>query len=377
MKKIAALLLVCLAVPAAGANDTDILELNPKQEVLPLLLNARKPARTWNHPDAPESLTLLQCSDLHGYLPNLERIIEFKNEYSEYIQDAIHLGDAVIGYYDNPNPWDQVKGAEGVLNIIGNHDCWKGHLVWAQTDHPYDATQEEAYDKMFVGADPKNPLISHWGVTQPEGVNKRKSADWKAGYYYKDYPESGVRLIVLDCVHYFERQNEWFAQTLEDARTKDLLVVAATHYPAQSGVDKIECGFSPLRIEIRPVGDPGESQMERMPDSAYSAVDKFIEDGGTFVCWLSGHEHFDYVGTVTGHKSQLEVIVDKCGEGDGYMIEDRTLGTRNQDSFNLVTVNPSKGLVIVQRIGCNRNADMRSKNIFCYDFRHNKLIVSD
>ena len=67
-----------------------------------------------------------------------------------------------------------------------------------------------------------------------------------------------------------------------------------------------------------------------------------------------------------GHERQLQILVDKAGEKDAYMHEDRTPGTVTQDSFNLVTINPSKNLLIIQRIGCTRGPGMRSKTLFCY-----------
>lgn len=345
-------------------NGTGVLSLFPQKKVLPELEAAR----------GEDGVTLLQFSDLHGCTENLERIVEFCGEYDAWIDDAIHVGDAVWGYWDNDNPWTLVPGAERVLNIIGNHDCWKGHKVWAETNHPYDATQQEAYSTMMVGADPARPLIANWGVTQPAGVNDPASGEYCACYYYKDYPS--VRLVVLDCIHFDEAQAAWLEQTLEQARRAGLAVVAATHYPPQSGIEPLQTGFSCEWAEVGAYEPPVGSQMERMPDGAYAAVDAFIEGGGTFVCWLSGHEHYDLVGHVSGHSRQLVVIVDKGGYGDGYMREARIKGTDTQDAFNLVTVNPETHLLTVQRIGCSVDEAGRSKKLLCYDYIVGEIVLS-
>lgn len=384
MRRLLAILSVSLGVIACAGNQNEvcpdmssIVVLNPDNEVVPRLLSARRNAARHDSPDALQSLTLLHFTDLHGSKDNLERIVEFYDHYDEYIDDAIHTGDGVTCYYDDVNWWDEVEGARRILNIVGNHDSWKGKKVWAETNYPYDATQEDVYKSVLTGEDTSRPFVKGWNVTQPQGVDDPDSPDYFACYYYKDYPQSGVRMIVLDCMHYFERQDAWFGEVLSDACAKGLQVVAVTHFPPQSGLDIFESGFSPLREKMEGVPDPGDSQMERMTDAAYSSVDRFIESGGRFVCWLSGHTHSDFVGTVAGHQGQVVVIADKGGEGDGYMTEDRTPGTVNQDAFNLVTVNPSKGVFVIDRIGCRRDSHMRSKKLFVYDYINAKILVNE
>ena len=371
MKKLTTVLAILLLAFTASAQG--IIDLNPSSEVLPNLRAARKAAVEWGAKEkAPASWTALQFSDLHGSVENLERIVTFRNAYSDYLDAAIHMGDAVYCFTDDVNPWYNVQGAEYLMNVIGNHDCWKGHLLWSQTPRPYDASQAEAY-RQFIG-----PFIGHWKVTQPQGVYDDKSPDYQACYYYKDYPQSGVRLVVLDCIHYSPAQHKWFCEVLAQAAENGLTVVAAQHYPPQNGVVPIDCGFTDLDLTIDAEPAPkGDAQMERMPDEAYAAVDKFLDKGGRFACWLSGHTHLDFVGVVRGHERQLQIIVDKAGEVDDYMQEDRHRGTRSQDAFNLLTVNPSRGVVFVQRIGCTRDQYLRSKKLFVYDYKNRKVIAAE
>ena len=231
-------------------------------------------------------LQLLHFSDLHGSALHLQRIVEYMDSHD--VDDAIHTGDGVMCYYDDANVFESVPGGRRVLNAIGNHDCWKGHLLWSQTDKPYDATKEEAYSRFFVGPDPRHPTIAEWKVCQPEGVNDVQSPDYQACYYYKDYPSSS---------------------------------------------------------------NPGAVQVECMLDCAFDPVDRFIDEGGTFVCWLSGHNHNDYVGYVKNHERQLQILVDKAGELDRYMLDSDRSG-ENTDAFNLVSYNPVSKLLTVQRVGC-------------------------
>lgn len=362
--------LITLAVTAGVAQGTGILDLNPSEKVLPTLLSARVQGGTWDKPATEKAVTFLHFSDLHGCNGNLERIVEFYDAYSDYIADAVHTGDAVICYLDNPNPWAQVKGAGRIINVIGNHDCWKGHKTWTETDIPYDATAEDAYVK-FVA-----PYVKGWNVVQPAGVKNKRAATYCACYFYKDYPESKVRLIALDSIHYDEAQDQWFDAVLKDAAAKDYTVIGAQHYFSQTGLTSIDSGFS-TASGVPACWNPQAPQIESMREQAFITLDRFIDGGGVFVCWLSGHDHEDYIGYVVGHERQLQILVDKAGEKDAYMHEDRTPGTVNQDSFNLVTVNPSKNLLTIQRIGCTRGPGMRSKTLFCYDYKTRAVTVNE
>lgn len=363
-------LLMILAAVASVDAGTGILDVNPREKVLPMLLSARADGGTWYKPATEKPVTLIHFSDLHGSDSNLARIVEFYDAYSEYVADAVHTGDAVVCYLDNPNPWAQVEGAGRIINIIGNHDCWKGHKTRAETKVPYDATAEDAYEK-FIG-----PYVRNWGVVQPAGVRNRNSAAYCACYFYKDYPESKVRLIALDGIHYDDAQDQWFYAVLQDAASKGYAVVGAQHYFPQTGLKSIDSGFS-TAAGIPACQNPQAPQIECMREQAFATLDRFIDGGGVFVCWLSGHAHEDYIGYVVGHERQLQILVDKAGEKDAYMHEDRTPGTVTQDSFNLVTINPSKNLLIIQRIGCTRGPGMRSKTLFCYDYRTRTVTVNE
>jgi len=339
-----------------------IVALNPVDSVAPKLIEARETEDC----GAPESVTLLQFSDLHGDTENLQRVADFKKAYDKYIDDAIHCGDAVMCYSDDVFPWDVVWDARGILNTVGNHDCWKGHKVWAQSNHPYDATIEDAFDIVFVGKEASRPFYKDWNIIKPVG---------KCTWYYKDYNQ--VRMIVIDVIHFFEPQKQWFSETLSDARKSGKVVVVVGHYQPQSGLTKIESGFSSNMEAVDPVPDPGESQMERLTSAAFDEVDRFILEGGTFACWLAGHTHLDMIGQVTGHPKQMMVTVDKAGQKDMYMGEKRIRGEKSQDAFNLVTINPSRNIVTVDRIGCNIDENGRSKNRFRFNYLTGEVLVNE
>lgn len=312
-------------------------------------------------------LKILHCSDLHGSKSHLQRIVGYAKEHA--LDDVVHTGDGVMCYFDDENIFETVPGAGKVLIVIGNHDCWKGHLTWPETHYPYDATKADAYERFFIGEDPAAPAIERWNVTRPEGVEDAQSPDYKACYYYKDYDFSGARLVVLDCIHYDEAQDEWLEAGLDGALNKGYAVIIATHYPAQQGLRPVKAEFTPSGEDYPDDLNPVDRQMDCTPIAAFDRVDSFIDRGGKFVCWLSGHEHNDYYGFVKGHERQIQILVDKSGEMDKYMYDKDRTG-ENTDAFNILTYYPESGEYALERIGCAEG--LRGERVFRYKITNNE-----
>lgn len=339
------------------ANSTDILDLNPKPEV-----ESRLIPQTKNKSKDTSSLTLLHFSDLHGDTTNLARIVQFRNAYDAYIDDAIHTGDAVGNTIADANPFEKVEGAESILNVIGNHEAW------VSTDIPdYTATEKECYDKMFA------PSIANWGVVQPSNA----VTDGKC-YYYKDYTEQEVRLIVLDSVHWHTRggvtdnaaeQKSWFVNVLSEAKEKGYMVIAAMHYPPVNGVELVQgTGFTKYYESTDAIIGDGWYAA----DEIFSCVDNFINQGGKFSTWLIGHTHIDVCGFVKGHNQQFVVVIQSASRSytDDFLVK----GTKTQDAFNIISIDASH--VKITRIGNDMDVNMQSKKTICYDYISKKKIYN-
>lgn len=300
-------------------------------------------------------LTLIHFSDIHGSTANISRIIQVYSAYQDYIDGILHTGDSVNTYYANDNPFDTVGGSQ-VMNVIGNHDCWIQGDTW------YNATAAQAYAKFFVGSDTTNPYITSWNV---------ESAGENLCYYYKDYADYDIRLIVLDCMHYDATQETWFIQALAGAKTGGLSVIVATHYAAQSGITPINCTFTSYGKTIDAV--TGE-RIERLQESAFDCVDDFIAAGGKFICWLVGHVHYDYIGTVTDHANQLVILIN-CGVMDArYGTDKRVTGTKTQDCMNVIGFDTVNKLVKICRIGISQDWFGREKNLLCVSYDTKQVI---
>lgn len=61
--------------------------------------------------------------------------------------------------------------------------------------------------------------------------------------YYKDFPESNIRLIVLDLYYDIEIQGEWLKNILEEAKEKGLCVITATHEPTAEVFNTFDVTF--------------------------------------------------------------------------------------------------------------------------------------
>ena len=304
-------------------------------------------------------LNLIHFSDIHGDATNITRLLEFYGLYDNYIHDVIHTGDSVANYYGDANPFASV-GGDDVLNVIGNHDCWIQGDTWPS---PYNATAQQAYEKFIA------PYIENWGVTSP-GTNRC--------YYYKDYSTAKTLVIVLDCIHYDSTQETWFAGVLADAITNELRVVAVTHYPAQTGITGFGCTFNSITQTIDAVDTPAAgTQIERMPESAFTAVDAFINNGGEFVCWLSGHTHDDFIGVVNNHTNQIQVIISTGGTSNRYSDCARTKNTKTEDLFNVFTVDGNAKLIKLIRVGSTMDKFMRKRETLCVNYATRQIVSNN
>ncbi len=339
-------------IPSAKPAAKSIIELNPPETLLPILQNMqmraikptpRKPPIYQN-----EQLVLLHFADIHNDVKNLRRVMEFALHYKQYLTDSLLTGDIAGGSW---NDWTDemmaVPGFKDVLKTLGNHDIYK----WNKTTR--DATPRECHDKYFAG-------IESWGVVQPGGTNPDGLC-----YWYKDYPACGVRLIGLDCMHYDDAQQTWLASTLEDARSKGLAVVTSQHYPpagkAVTGLPN--CPFDSLQRE---------SLGGALP-RAVEAVDAFQKAGGEFVCWLGGHTHTDFCGTING-KKQLFINVGTAKNFELWCDSRRVTGEKSQDLFNVVAIDTYHKHIRVVRIGAEWNRYLQHRVTMCLDYAARKQV---
>lgn len=329
----------------SGISGVSIFSFNPDVEVRQKMEHITRATRLSDGVVPNSLVSFLHFSDLHGQQENLERIIAFSEKYDSFITDILSSGDQI--YNDITNSFDfwNAAGAEKVLLAIGNHDAWKTNV--GPNEDP--ASASDCYTKYFGN-------ISQWGVTSPgNGLC----------YYYKDYNTGGsypVRLIVIDCMHIDSAQTAWFTSLLADAKTNGYTVIVMSHY-SPSVMNKVTFDNDSTFTCIE--GSRTNTNYATVEPFELLVKD-FIDGGGKFACWLTGHMHWDFFG-LSEHGQPIVCV--ECAttlRTDRY--DARVIGTKTQDSFNIISFDIYKGIMRIARIGNDMDRYMRPKVTMCYDY---------
>lgn len=303
-----------------------------------------------------DAFTILHFSDIHGDSSSLENIQHIKNYLGNVLDDTICTGDIITNNCTNSTMdfWSKCDGK--ILTCIGNHEV-------LQANKPYNdqPTEADLYARFFA------PYIGNWGeVTNPAGKL----------YYYKDYSDKKVRLIVLNAmyptVEEVAEQNTWLASVLNDAKTKEYCVVLAQHYYPNEA-QKIECTFS-ANVKF-PMGTAAAEYCHNMA-TYHATIQNFIDSGGNFACILSGHRHTDYIAYDPNYPQQVYIGVGGAlCPGNVGMTESnvgcdarRVNGTRSQDCMNVLSVDIVNKLIKIVRIGADRDMFLRSRKTLVLDY---------
>ena len=308
-------------------------------------------------------VTFLNFSDIHNNKEQFRRIMNFYNSNSVYIDDILCNGDIPSNRYyeDNMENWNAVEGHEKVLFTIGNHEYYNG------VDNIYSSaiSMNTAYQHYFA------PYIDNWNVS---------NHPTEATYWYKDYPNSKLRLIALDCMlgsYLFTDKTDynymisWLGNALSDANAKGYHVVIAYHCPPIRKTTWVKSSFTRTDIESA----CGNTTPE-LTDEILSTVQSFIDAGGNFACYLCGHIHNDAISYKTGYPKQICITVGVSALHELLKNGDvmRLYNDYSIDLFNIVTFDTSRKTIRVVRIGADITFDCRERKMICIDYRENKII---
>ena len=306
-----------------------------------------------------EPFVLIHFSDIHGDRLCLDNVIKLSDAYSESIDDVIHTGDTVkVDSSENINFWTRT-GASKILNVIGNHDTRRGSS-WT------GLTMAQTYQKYFA------PYIANWNVI----------CDTDTTYYYKDYTEKKIRLIVLDVMHQTADQLTWFVNTLASALTDELHVIVALHCRAHWLLTKFEVPWDDYLIAPGTNWEDtssytGSSYPANISNDYANALDTFIANGGNFICWIHGHTHYRLFRKLTTHTDQLDVSVANAGTAYAdTSVWEREKGTQTMDDFNILAVDTTAKLLRIVKIGVNCDRYMRIADTISYNYDTGELIYS-
>lgn len=328
-------------------------------EIKSLLLQSRHVGGDPEASDYASPLTLLHFSDIHANADALNRIYSDCEDMD--IDDKICTGDIVnsgmawitssdVTYNtarDIPNWWKP-----DIMITVGNHDTaaydsvnrtliWN-YLTMAQCDQYLIA-----------------PFEANWGVTHTAGTS----------YYYKDYMDSKVRLIVIDGMLYdvegsqdAAAQTVWLGNLLDGAIANGLHVLIATHGIA-TGAHTKSCTFSKRGTYT------SYQTTQYTPPVITELVRTKINNGLHFVGYLCGHLHQDYIWDVYNDGTQLMYCIT-CATTS-------VLQSRNSDqsrdatadAYNLVTIDTKNQLVkLIRGGGADSDKYHRNRKAICFHY---------
>lgn len=312
----------------------------------------KKPLNTgsWGWHSEPPVLTLAHISDYHADEKELNYIYTNWIDVMKLADDWICTGDFVKERFSDPflyYPTTNNIMAKRTMLVIGNHDALNDPSGY---DYSILATQAQQFNKFFA------PTIGNWDVIQ-SGTDT---------YYYKDYTDQGIRLIVLndmlvDADMY--AQLYWLENT---ALQTNLSVVIAKHWMPPTPV-KIPCAFT--SIDNTSAGH-GSTDIP-------AAVQSFITNGGKFICYLCGHSHYDYVAYLQDYPTQLCIVMDATGRQASNQWSDvmRYDDEISRDLFNMIQFDTSSKLIKLTRCGCDYDRYLRHKNTLTINYETQALIA--
>lgn len=325
-----------------------IVRVNEEEKTKQLLGQLKSQTRNQKAPGTENKpLVLLHFSDIHGMSANLTRINEYRQYWSKYIDDTLNTGDIqedkwedtfIIGEATEDNP------SKDILNVIGNHDTATGT---GSSRNWHGKQGKDSYDR-YVG-----PFVSNWGVVQPDNAATNGYC-----FFYKDYPDSHIRLIVLDSYNsdsaYIAAQTSWLEATLASAREAGYSVVMAAHMALESET-LIKCPFT------------NNGAAYTSPDLApwnnpyVALVTQFKAEGGELVCWLAGHSHYDAIARTSEENGyQINIRVGNACRNYNPDLDLNTTNSkieviaddvRSQDLFNIVAIDTTYKFVTLFRVG--------------------------
>ena len=322
----------------------DIIELNRDME--PYIIQGAT-TRTWLFGDKFKPLQFVHFSDIHAVLDLWNRIVQYTNHYRDYIDFAIHTGDycgnnqALYADFYNYG----IKCERPIYNCVGNHDTYVTRQ-WTKSDK--GSVHKLLFASMDDDSNNVNFLECDFSMT-----------------YYKDFPDSNVRLIVIDLYYDIEIQCEWLKDILSDAKEKELCVITAMHEPLNDVKDTYGVTFY-TKNQYSPI------EKEKSEHKAFeNIIADFISCGGCHICNLVGHKHYDLFGLT--ESGILHTAVPSATNWNGYCDGRRIKGTRTYDCFNVVSIDANLGLLKIARIGNNIDHYFRSQHSLCYDYINKKL----
>ena len=303
-------------------------------------------------------LTFVHAADMHADTVAWNRMVEYVNGYKEYLSFVLHTGDYCGAsqkvYKDFGEVCDKCELETYQTN--GNHDCFPGDYPWHLGD------KQTTHGLLFKHTE-------NWNVNFMDIPFSMS--------YYKDFPESNIRMIVLDDYFDVPETRLWLKGVLSDAKEKGLHVFTAQHERTNYIEETFGVNYS-TADNYRAANEALERSrtscdFDRRGRELYEdVIAQFIENGGNFICNFAGHEHVDEFGLT--NNGILNVVVQNGLCWDALGDTKRVKGTKSMDCFNVVGIDTELGLLKIIRIGADVDHYMRNKRVLCFNYVEKKVV---
>lgn len=297
-------------------------------------------------------LTIFHISDMHYDPSALRRMVKEAVSY-DAVDDMICTGDMTANTYGQITGWWDKR----VMTCMGNHDT----ASYSGGSYNWTALSMADRDAYYIA-----PFEDEWSIVHESGTS----------YYYKDYADQKIRLIVIDAMLYTNAgaeattQTEWLTNLLNEAVTNNYHVLIATHAP-HGGASPVDCSFSRYGQGTMPTNADCNT-----PQAVIDAVASAITSGLKFVGYLCGHLHDDVIWDAEGDGKQLMYCI-ACGKTDDINQWKNTDMHRGvgYDCYNLVTIDTAHTLVkLVRGGGANMDDHMRPRKAICFNYSTGQIV---
>lgn len=351
--------------------------------------------------ESVKNFSLLIAGDIHSSVIQMDNIVDYLNA-NVTIDAGIMLGDIASSNFTHPITYYTnaiARSRKPFLTVIGNHDAGNSNDPATSFTDPNDL-----YNKFIA------PNIQYAQVTE--------GTEWISGdtYYYKDFTDYNIRLIVLNQhdypsdmtgteltytradSYYSQDQLDWFVNTLDSTPTNYSIIIAL-HTTPDSMVKDFDSTFtSPARgtgnlydhscmtgypivhivnawingTAINQTYDYRRSYNGTLTGTTATVNTDFSGRGpGKFICYIGGHWHGSYVSHSSSFPDQLEYSVD-CASISTGATEDsdtpRERGTRSEDCFCVLSVDTANEKINLVRVGARMTNYMLDRFVTQLDY---------
>ena len=190
--------------------------------------------------------------------------------------------------------------------------------------------------------------------------NQTMAYNGECMYYYYDIPNKNTRIIVVDdyignsgggSPAFNQSEINWILEIALNAQNKNIIFV--THNTADPDMYSYTAKMAPLQSIMDALKT--KSNLNTTSDGLTLSHD-FTGTTNTLVCALCGHGHDDTYHT---DNSGVLTIMTNCDADATSSIAgyDRTVGTQNEQCFDIVSIDPDSKKIYLTRIGAGTDRE--------------------